>query len=256
MRLLLLMVCAALLSADEVQLVTGEVLEGEIAAENADSIQLRITIGSGTAERTVSRRDIQGITRGETPRSQALAKLCEEAASLPTTGSASAWTALAKRTRVAGDAIQARRWASRAVAIDPTQDVAQRMLGREQVNGIWMTPNEAAAAHGMVLYNDTWMSWGQREQLRAEARERLERQRVAAELAARRRAEAAALAQNNDAWTMPASYQFRADTPLRVIWWGGGWPYQPMMPYQQFPQSSIRLDGGWGGLKWNLHFNW
>ncbi|MEK7413363.1 MAG: hypothetical protein AAB263_08595 [Planctomycetota bacterium] len=255
MRPLLLLLCAVLLSADEVQLITGEVLEGDIVAESTDSIQLRITMGSGTAERAVPRRDIQGITRGETQRSRALAQLRAEVAKLPTTASASEWMVFAKRARDVGEPIEARRWAYRAVAIDPTLDVAQRMLGRELLNGIWMTPNEAAAARGLVWYNDTWVSWDQREQLRHEANERLERQRVAAERAARRRAEAAALAQN-DAWTMPASYQFRADTPLKVVWWGGGWPNQHALPFQQFPQSSIRLDGGWGGLKWNMHFNW
>ena len=258
MRLLLLLICAVLLSADEVQLVNGDTLEGEIVTENTDSIQLRITIGSGTAERAVARRDIKTITRGETARSKTLAVLRAEAASLLTTGSAPAWTALAKRARDAGDAIQARRWANRAVAIDPTQETAQRMLGREYYNGVWMTPYEVAAARGLILYNNAWVSWSERERLRAEARERLERQRVAAEASARRRAEAAA-ADEAAAWTMPTSYQIRGDTPLRVIWWGGGWPYQPPPPYlypRPYPQSSIRLDGGWGGLKWNLHFDW
>lgn len=261
-RSFLALLCAVVLLADEVQLTNGSVIEGEIIAETAETVQVRVTLGNTIGQRALLRSEIAQIVRGESARTRAMTALRAEAVVLTTAGApATAWVNLAVRARTAGDPVLARAWAALAVARDPTQEVAQRMLGRELMQGVWMAPNEAAAVRGLVLHDHVWVTWDERERLRSEVRERRERQLLAtAEATARRRAAAAASQQ--DAWSLPTTYSFRADTPLKVIWWGGGqlpwlprppWPVQPPGP---FAQSWLQLKGGWGDVNWNIRLNW
>jgi hypothetical protein len=252
------LLCASWLAADEVTLADGTVIDGEVLAEDAREVRVRIVQGGMTAERSWPRAEVQRIVRGESPRQRTLKDLRSEAERIAARDAA-AWTALAVRAQRHGDPAMARQWAARAVAIDRHRGEAQTLLGRELVNGVWLRPHEAAAARGLVWHDGRWLAWEERERLRAEELARRERQRaatLAAAEAAERRRSAAPIASSGYDW--PVSYRQRLVGPTRVIWWGG-WPgYGYAQPW--YPQvgggSNLRVTGGWGGLDWNLQLTW
>lgn len=247
-----LVLCLALGSADEVILATGEVIDGEVLSEDADTVRIRIVQGGMKAERSWPRSQVVRIVHGESPRQRDLAAARTDAAALAADAPAAAWTGLALRARRLADNGLARTWAERACAIDRNQADAQHLLGRDLVNGVWMRPYEAAASRGEVWEDGRWMPWPEREHLRAEAQARTERMRAEfAAAAERRRAAAAAAAINaSDDWPI------RLTVPnTRVIWWGGWQPQLPICP-TPYPIIQIGGSGRWGGIDWNLRVNW
>lgn len=257
-RSLLLGLLIALAAADEITLASGEVIDGEILVENVDEVRVRIVQGGMSAERAWPRSAVAKIVHGASPRQRDRAALAAEAAALPPDAPGGEWTRLALKARALGDQGQVRILAERACARDRNQAEAQRLLGRDLVNGVWMRPHEAAAARGEVWEAGRWMAWTERERLRAEAHERAERLR--AELAAaadRRRAAAAAAAaeqQSADyAWPVYTSYP-----NTRVSWWGDGYGYGGYgNGYGNCgPNLVIGATGHWGNVDWRLRLNW
>lgn len=245
---------AACLAGDEVVLVDGTVIDGEVVADAGDTVRIRVTQGAMSAERSWSRAEVARIVRGPSARQQALDRIRGEATALPATAPAGDWVRLAQRARAAGEPALSRAWALRAVGRDRSCAEAQRLLGRELVNGVWMRPDESAAARGLVRHDGRLMSWDEREAALAAAAARRARQQAAlAELADRRRQQAAAREGQQDyAW--PERWNWRVDSPARVVWWGG------LLPQQQAcqPGSMLRLgaSGSWGGVDWKLHLDW
>lgn len=253
-RLALLVCAVAGLSAAEVRLHDGQVVDGDIVAEDGDVVRVRIAQAGMVAERLIPRSAIAAIDRSPSPRQQGAEALRREAAAAAP-DDAAAWSRLALRAQQIGDPAQARAWAARAVALDRHQAQAQRLLGRDLVNGVWMRPHEAAAAQGRVWHDGAWLSYAEREVRRQEERAAAERQRAyLASLAQQRREQAAARAAAAPEPYLPRvdSYVFRPGA--RVVWLSncapGPWAPAPT------PVSMLSATGGWGGVSWRLNLNW
>jgi hypothetical protein len=264
MRLLLLFAVALALPSAEITLSDGTVIDGEVVAENAQEVRIRLVQGGMAAERTWPRTQIARIVPGESPRAKALSALRAEAAALAPDAPGQAWTALALRARAADPAL-ARAWAARAVARDRNQAEAQRILGRELVAGVWLRPHEAAAAQGLVWHDGKWIAWTERERLRQEEAERQERQRAALAAAAER-AERRRATSDNGSWYTAGTWPQYTNQP-RVIWWGGGYgPSGWGGGYGTYGSYGSCNYGGWGGSlvasgggdnsSWKLRIHW
>ncbi len=251
LRWLTLLLLLAPLAADEIHLQDGSVIDGEVLSDDGREVRVRLSSGGMAAERTWPASAVTRIVRGPSARQRQLAALQQAAAGLAA-DDAAGWTALAQQARSAGDPALVRAWAERAVALDRHQSAAQLLLGRELVAGVWMRPHEAATARGLLWHDGRWITWQQRRQLEQEEQERLQRQRLALATAEQRRR----LAQANttsSGYVWPASYRFTADTPLKVIWWGGQYGYPPPC---RGTGSNLRLNGGWGSVDWKINLNW
>jgi len=256
MRLIAILLVAAFAYADEIHLASGEIIDGEVLSEDAQSVRVRIVQGGMTAERTWQRSEIASIVRGESRRQREAAAVRAAIAELGLDAPPAARTALAQRAKNAGDATLARTLAEQAVAGDPNQVDAQRLLGREQLAGVWMRPHEAAAARGMVWHDGRWLTWDEREKRRTEEREQLERQRAALTAAMERRRQAAEVV-DVGTYQLPLRWSY----PARTVWWGGSWQqpypnYPPPCYNGNIPYSSVNLSGGWGNVDWRIRLTW
>lgn len=254
--LILLVAMLAWLPGDEITLADGTVIDGEVVAEDALEVRIRLVQGGMAAERTWPRAQVVRIVRGESPQAKALSALRAEAATLPPTASGQAWSALAQRVRGA-DPILARAWAARAVARDRHQAEAQRLLGRELVAGVWLRPHEAAAARGLLWHDGRWIAWTERERLRQEEAERRERQRLALATAIERAERRRSAAGTGDGWYTYASWPRHLDQP-RVVWWGGGYGSTGWGCGSRWNGwgGSLTASGGGGNSNWKLRIHW
>lgn len=170
---------------------------------------------------------------------------------------AATWLRLGRRARSLDEPALARSWALRATRIDRSLAEAQHLLGREEVNGVWMRPPEVAAARGLVRHEGRWVAWTERERQLAELADRRRQQQEAA--AERRRvgaARAAATREASVAYDPPQPWSWRVDNPGRVLWWSG--LPRTTWPTANCPGPLLRLgaSGRWGGVDWNLRLNW
>ena len=75
-------------------------------------------------------------------------------------------------------------WQVRGTTRDPGNAAAQQALGRVEVDGQWMTRDEANAARGLVLFEGSWISPEERQAVLAERTRAAERAREEADLQA------------------------------------------------------------------------
>jgi hypothetical protein len=198
----------ALCWGDEIELTSGNVVEGRVQ-DLGDSIRVTRSGGSVTYPKSMVRR----ITPKKTAE-----ELYEEKAAALKAGDLGGRLDLARwclKNRLAKEA--AAEYA-KAVAIDPEHEEARLGAGFQKVDGRWMNEEEANTARGLVRHKGRWVSPEQRDLEEAlEEQKELDQkltQEVQAQLvrmrspdAKRREDAAAALARIDDAYKLKAYLQ-------------------------------------------------
>ncbi len=262
--LLLAASCASALSAAEVHLHDGRVIDGDVVSEpGADVIRVTVTAGTMTAIQSFPARDVARIVSGTSPRQQALADIAARRASLGSGGSAEEWWALAQAASRASETVAARELATQVVARDRGHAEARKMLGQVRHRGIWMRPNEVAIARGLIRHDGKWMGWDDREaSIAAETRRRQEvevarQQRIAQRREAAIAAATAASPGEVAFGATPISDPYRTRlSNVRVVYWPTCAPVvvQPQ-PYHQHSGLEVHAAGG-GGSSFRWAFDW
>jgi hypothetical protein len=199
--------------ADEVFLQGGGIVRGEVVAERADSLVIdvgpgRVTLPRSRVERVVLSNSDLGTYR------QRAAVLAPQ--------DARGWLALARWAAGHDLLTQAREAYARAAAADPTSAEAQQGLGRELVDGRWLSEDAANRARGLMEFQGRWMTPAERSAaLEVQAADAAAR-RAETEAAVRiREAEARAEAAEAEARRMQAEAQQAGGIPV----------YGPYGPY-------------------------
>lgn len=159
------------------------------------------------------------------------------------------WLALAVWARDQGLATSAREAAEHIVALDPSHEAAQRLLGRVPLDGRWLSPDDARRAQGLVPFEGEWVTPAERAELL--------RGREESAAAARARAEADARAREAEARAREAEADARrAESEARQaeegsdgipLWLGGGgviWPPRDCNGRGCEPHGEPHGDGG------------
>jgi hypothetical protein len=197
---LVIAVLAAPVLADEVRLVGGGTIVGQVVERTAD----RVVIDTGPGRVTFPASRVASIKTGRS----VLAEFRERIRAIDPQDAAGfialgRWADSVDLDTQAGEAYQ------RALAADPGNAEANLALGRIEQDGRWMSQDDAYRAQGLVRYDGRWVSPEERAaaeqsaaqssfaataQREAEARAREAEARAAAAEAEARRAEAEAAA--------------------------------------------------------------
>jgi hypothetical protein len=209
---------AGVAAADEVFLVGGGRIVGEVVERRADAIV--VEVGPGRVTLPSSR--IVRIASG----ASALSVYRERAARLGARDAAG-WLALAQWARdndletLAGDAF------ARVLAIDPANEAAHAALGHVRLAGQWMSEAESYRARGYVQFQGSWMTPAEAQmavgQQAAEAEARLAEREASA-----REREAEARARTAEAEAARAAAE--ADAAAAVGGIPYGWVFGPGYP--------------------------
>jgi hypothetical protein len=243
-------VLASPLLADEVHLVGGGTIVGQVVEKTAD----RVVIDTGPGRVTFPASRVASIKTGRSALAEFRDRLRaidpQDAAGFVALGR---WADSIDLDTQAGEAYQ------RALAADPGNPEANSALGRIQQGGRWMSQDDAYRAQGLVRYDGRWVSPEERaaaEQTAAQSSLAATAQREA--LAHAREAEARAEAAEADARRAEAQA-----TPTEgegiPVWpyvYGGGTvllppsipPDHPHHPRQPAPQPRPTPHPG-GSLK-------
>ena len=144
---------------DLVTLKDGREWEGTIESESDQQVVIR-TVGGPLA---ISRSDIATIDRGPTRREQ-----YEERRGALAEDDVDGHLGLARWCRAQGFTREAEYHFQLALALDPENAEAHQALGHEQVDGRWLTHEEAMKAQGLVRYEGRWLDPAEAERAKAE----------------------------------------------------------------------------------------
>ena len=241
--------------ADEVRLLDGRVLEGEIISKpEADVIDLKVTSGGMSVTQHLPRHLVASVSYGVSPRQKEAAAIAKGRADLGTGGDAAAWYALVERARGIGDSVLARDLAEQVVLRDRHHAQARSLLGQSRYRGVWMKTNELRLAEGLVVHQGRAVTWDEREGLMAKAeatRQAAEDRRAEREAERQRRAiqaaSVAALA------ATPDPYLTIRYPSQRAIYWPP--VCTPVLP-QQGISSGLRISAGGGSSRFHWNLNW
>jgi hypothetical protein len=218
-------------SADEVFLVGGGRIVGEVVAKDADTVVIEVSAGRVT----LPARRVVRVASG----TSALAVYRDRAARLQP-DDLQGWLALGLWARnndlitLANDAF------ARAIAIDPGNEMAQRALGNVQFDGQWMTQAQSYRARGYIEYEGEWMTPEQAQIVAGQRMAEAEARRAEREAAARER-EAEARAAQAEAERAAAEAAAAAS---------GGIPYGGVYGYGGYGPI---YGGGYGGDRVRHH---
>ncbi|HEY6554340.1 MAG TPA: hypothetical protein VI669_13365 [Vicinamibacteria bacterium] len=225
---------ASALGADEIHLVGGGRISGEIVERTAT----RIVLETGPGRVTLPMGRVTKVMVSPS----ALSEFRERARGLAP-GDAAGWAALGQWAEQRDLATQAREAYQRAVAIDPAHPQANAGLGRALVDGRWLSEEESYRAQGLVPLDGAWVTPSERE---SALRERSEANLSERESAARvREAEARARAAEAEAERVEAeAAAASADQPPEygLPYWpyvyGGGGGARPRHPRHDRPDPE------------------
>jgi tetratricopeptide (TPR) repeat protein len=155
---------AGIAAADVVVMKDGRTLDGKITRETDDAITLKLKYG----EVEIPKSRIAEIQRCLS----ALEEYEKKAASVEETPEAhydlGQWCA-GKGLRE-----EAKEHFRKALGLDPSFAPAGRALGYEQVEGKWLSPDEAAEARGLVKFEGKWIAKEERDNILAERDEKVQ----------------------------------------------------------------------------------
>ena len=242
--LLSTIVLPAVAFADEVFLVGGGRIVGEVVEERGDAVV--IEVGAGRVTLPASR--VVRVTSG----ASALSVYRDRAARLGPSG----------RRRLAGARLvgagqrpdHARRAtpSSAPLAADPGNEAAHRALGHVRLDGQWMTESESYRARGYVQYEGEWMTPEQAQMLAAQRMAEVEARRAQARGRRPRRGGGSASRappKRTPRERPPRPRRRRtAAFPIRYVFGGG---YTPYSPYGAVTSARvpIRRRGHGGGRR-------
>jgi hypothetical protein len=206
---------------DEIFLKSGGQLSGRIVSRSESAVE--IDVGAGRIKVPAS-----SVVRIEKGRS-AFEDYEERALSL-VPGDVAGWQALGDWASARGLGTQAREAWERALQAAPEDPRANAALGRVQVDGRWMSEEEAYRARGYVQHEGEWMTPAEQDAILRADHERRE--------ADARVREAEARAEEAEAAAAAAAQQASED----VTWygWGGGPAYWPTRPIVTRPVAPAR----------------
>jgi hypothetical protein len=220
------------LFADEVYLRGGGRLTGEIVEQTQDSVT--VDIGGGTLTAPMS--SVVRIEEGVSP----LQEYRNRAANIPD-GDAEAWRELARWAQNRTLSSQAWEAYSQVVAILPDDQEANEALGRVLVDGRWVSEEEAYRSQGYVEFEGSWMTPDERQAIVEERRAHEEAHRQANE------AQIRAIQADIDADRERKAQEFERRTSGVDDWsqhgdpvawgWGAGPSYWPSPTRQAEPQE-------------------
>lgn len=194
--------------ADVVYLKSGSKMEGRIVERTDASVE--IDVGAGSL--TLPMSNVDRIEEGRSP----LDDYDERAGNLAA-DDRDGWLDLARWASGKGLGAQSRQAYQKVLRIDPDDSEANRALGRVQLDGRWMSEDDAYRAQGYVMFEGHWTTPAEQDRI-LRAREAdsaaAQAQAVTAEAQAR---EAEARAREAEAQAERSAYR----TP---VYWGGWGP--------------------------------
>lgn len=224
--------------ADEVYLKGGGQISGEIVEQSDTSIT--VDIGGGTL--AVKTSQVVRVEKSVSP----LQEYKQKAAAIAS-GDAAAWRTLARWAEGQALATQAREAWTQALRIQPDDPEANQALGRVQLDGAWVSEEDAYRAQGYVEFEHEWVTPGERDailadrQAEAQAHQDAMQAQAEAEEAARQERQAQEQAESDAFW--PELPQF-GDEVLYTGYTGWGsptyWPAPGQPVYGQRPQRPQR----------------
>jgi hypothetical protein len=214
-------------AADEIFLKSGGQLSGRIVSRSATTVE--IDVGAGRIAVPAS-----SVVRIEEGRS-ALQEY-EERAGKIASGDADGWIALGEWASSRGLGSQAREAYNRAHNAAPNDPRANQALGNVQMDGRWMSEDDAYRAKGYVRFEGEWMTPAEHEAILREraAEAEQERQRQEADARVREAEERAQEAEARARQAEAAAEEAQASSEGLPLWygWGAGpvaWPTGPIV---------------------------
>jgi hypothetical protein len=208
---LVLLLVAAPLLADEIRLVGGGTIVGQIVEKTAD----RVVVDTGPGRVTFPTSRVASIKTGRSAlfefRERLRAIDPQDAEGFVALGR---WADAVDLDTQAGEAYQ------RALAADPTNASANLALGRVEQGGRWISQDDAYRAQGLVRYDGRWVS--------PEERAAAEQSAAQSSLAATAQREAEARAREAEARARAAEAEARQAEAQAAPAEGDGipvWPY-------------------------------
>lgn len=209
--------------ADILHLESGGRIEGRIVERTAETV--KIELGAGTMTFPIS----SIVQIEEAP--SLLDEYDERMAALDA-ADIDGWLALGDWAAARGLASQARAAFNHVLARDPENVAANQALGRELVDGMWLSREDAYLARGYVRFEGKWML---PEQQAAIENQRLEEAAAEQARAEARQAEARALEAEARAREAEArAAEEAAADQDDSVYWGYG-PQRPVRPVRPFP---------------------